>query len=65
MVTSEEGGSFYQRLGVTRVINAASWLTVLGGSVMPRAVVEAMEDASHWFVDMHELNQKAGDVATS
>ena len=29
---------------------------------MPPAVVNAMEDASRWFVDMHELNQKAGEV---
>jgi L-seryl-tRNA(Ser) seleniumtransferase len=25
-------------------------------------VVEAMEEASRWFVDLHELNQKAGEV---
>ena len=55
-------GAFYQRLGVKRVINAASWITVYGGSIMPPSVVQAMEDASHWFVDMHDLNQKAGDV---
>lgn len=56
------GGAFYRRLGVKRVINAASWITVYGGSIMPPSVVQAMEDASHWFVDMHELNQKAGHV---
>ena len=56
------GGEFYQRLGVKRIINAASWITVFGGSIMPPAVVQAMEEASHWFVDMHDLNQKAGDV---
>ncbi len=27
---------------------------------MPPAVVQTMEEASHWFVDMHELNEKAG-----
>jgi L-seryl-tRNA(Ser) seleniumtransferase len=55
-------GEFYQRLGVRRLINAASWITVYGGSIMPPAVVQAMDDASRWFVDMHELNRKAGDV---
>ena len=29
---------------------------------MPSPVVQAMEEASRWFVDMHELNRKAGDV---
>ena len=61
-MTSDRAGEFYTRLGVKRIINASSWITVLGGSIMPPAVVRAMEDASHWFVDMHELNQKAGDV---
>ena len=48
------GGNFYNRLGGKRIINAASWITVYGGSIMPPAVVQAMDDASHWFVDMHE-----------
>ncbi len=56
------GGQFYKRLGLTRVINASSWVTVLGGSIMPLAVVNAMEDASKWFVDMHELNDKTGEI---
>ena len=56
------GGNFYNRLGVKRIINAASWITVYGGSIMPTAVVQAMDDASHWFVDMHELNEKAGNI---
>ena len=55
-------GEFYQRLGVKRIINAASWITVYGGSIMPPAVVQAMDDASHWCVDMHDLNEKAGNV---
>ena len=61
-MTMAQSGEFYQRLGVKRVINGASWLTRLGGSLMPMPVVRAMEDASRWFVDMNELNQKAGDV---
>ena len=61
-MTHEDGGTFYRRLGVRRVINGGSWLTVLGGSLMPPSVVKAMEDASRWYVDMHELNGKAGEV---
>ena len=61
-MTSTVAGEFYTRLGVKRIINANSWITVLGGSIMPPAVVRAMEDASRWFVDMHELNQKTGAV---
>ena len=61
-MTSGIGGQFYERLGVKRVINAASWITVYGGSIMPPTVVQAMDDASHWFVDMHDLNQKAGNL---
>ena len=61
-MTSGQGGDFYKRLGVKRVINGASWLTRLGGSIMPPAVVESMNDASHWFVDLHDLNSKAGEV---
>lgn len=56
------GGQFYQRLGMKRVINASSWVTVLGGSIMPLAVVKAMEDASRWFIDMHELHDKTGEI---
>lgn len=55
-------GQFYRRVSVKRVINAASWITAAGGSIMPEPVLEAMEDASHWFVDMHELNRQAGKV---
>ena len=56
------GTHFYNRLGVKRVINGRSWVTVLGGSIMTEPVRQAMEEASQWFVDMHDLNRKAGDV---
>ena len=58
----QSSGAFYQRLGVKRVVNAASWRTSLGGSIMPPPVTRAMEDASRWFIDMDELNRKAGEV---
>ena len=59
---TSQTNEFYNRLDVKRIINAASWITVYGGSIMPPAVVEAMNEASRWFIDLHELNQKAGEV---
>ena len=59
---TNQSNEFYNRLGVKRIINAASWITVYGGSIMQPAVVEAMNEASRWFIDLHELNQKAGEV---
>lgn len=50
----------YERLGVRRIINADATLTRLGGSVMSREVLEAMEDAASGFVDMHELQRVVG-----
>lgn len=52
--------SFYSNLGVKPVINAATTFTVLGGSLMPEEVLEAMRDAAGSFVDMHELHVAAG-----
>lgn len=53
-------GHFYQQLGVRRVINAYGNLTPLGGSLMDPRVLEAMVDASQWFVDLNDLLRKAG-----
>jgi L-seryl-tRNA(Ser) seleniumtransferase len=50
----------YEALGVRRVINAATTLTVVGGSLMPDEVLDAMRDAAGAFVDMHELQAAAG-----
>ena len=52
----------YKKLGVRPVINAQSWVTVLGGSLMRPEVLSAMEEASTVFVDMIELNKSAGQV---
>ena len=38
--------NIYDRLGVRRVINGNSWVTVLGGSIMSPEVLKAMMDAS-------------------
>ncbi len=51
---------FYDDLGVATTINAATTLTALGGSLMPREVLDAMQDAAGSFVDMYELHLAAG-----
>lgn len=50
----------YETLGIRRVINAHNTLTAFGGSLMPPQVLAAMEQASHSFVDMHDLLRRAG-----
>ena len=52
----------YARLGVKPVINAQSWVTSLGGSLMRPEVLDAMNEAATCFVDMVELNRAAGEV---
>src|SRR6266511_2181555 len=53
--------SIYDELGIKRVINATATLTRLGGSIMPPEVIEAMQDASRWFIDLEELQCKIGE----
>lgn len=50
----------YRELGVEPIINAAGTLTVLGGSLMPPEVTDAMAAASRAFVNMRELHEAAG-----
>ena len=51
----------YRRLlGLRPFINAAGNSTTLGGSVMPKEVVEAMAAAARSFIDMTALNREAG-----
>jgi L-seryl-tRNA(Ser) seleniumtransferase len=52
--------SIYQELDIRPVINAAATLTKLGGSLMPKPVIEAMNDASGQFIDLFEFQEKAG-----
>ena len=52
----------YARLGVKPIINAGSWLTALGGSLMSPEVLRAMQEASTAFVDLHALQLAAGEV---
>lgn len=55
------GSAQFDGLGLKRVINGRSWVTILGGSRMPPEVQEAMAEASNTFVDFHELNKRAGE----
>jgi len=50
----------YERLGVRPVINGMGVVTVLGGSIMPPEVVRAMDEASKYFVQLPDLQRKAG-----
>ncbi len=54
--------SIYDKLGVRQIINAWGTLTSLGGSIMLPEVVDAMNEAAKAFVDMDELNGKAGKI---
>src|SRR5262249_27651021 len=51
----------YEALGLKHVINAAGTFTALGGSIMPPEVVAAWVAASKHFVNLVELNDKAGE----
>ena len=51
----------YERLGVKTRINAIGNGTGIGGSVMRPEVLAAMEEASHSFVRLGELLEKAGE----
>jgi L-seryl-tRNA(Ser) seleniumtransferase len=50
----------YEDLGVRPLINAADTITIYGGSRMTQPVIEAMIEAAGCFVDLNELNEKAG-----
>lgn len=51
----------YDDLGVRRLINASTTFTVVGGSLMPPDVLDAMRAAAGSFIDMHEYHEKAGE----
>jgi len=58
----ELGMSIYDRLGVSTIINGAGATTRLSGSLMPKAVVEAMTEASRHLVDIECLQAKASEI---
>jgi D-glucosaminate-6-phosphate ammonia-lyase len=50
----------YDDLGVRKYINGFATITSLGGSLMPPDVLAAMAEAARHFVDIDELQAKAG-----
>ncbi|MGH2461846.1 MAG: aminotransferase class V-fold PLP-dependent enzyme [Chloroflexota bacterium] len=50
----------YEELGVKRVINAWGPMTVIGGSRMRPEVLDAIAEAGRAFVNLDELQRKAG-----
>jgi L-seryl-tRNA(Ser) seleniumtransferase len=53
-------GAIYRRLGVEPIVNGRSTFTILGGSLMPPEVLDAMREAAECFVDLTELQEAAG-----
>jgi len=52
--------NIYDRLGVKRIINAADSYTIIGGSLMPQEVVDAMAEAARSFVAIERLHDAVG-----
>ena len=61
-MTGPEWPEVYRKLGVAPIINAQSWVTALGGSIMRPEVLRAMDEAAGAYVDMMQLNRAAGEV---
>jgi L-seryl-tRNA(Ser) seleniumtransferase len=55
------GAEVYTRIGVRPFINCTATLTINGGSMMLPEVVEAIEQASHYPVNLDELMEKVGE----
>jgi L-seryl-tRNA(Ser) seleniumtransferase len=55
------GEDYYDRLGVTKIINAAGTYTALTASIMPPPVQAAVANAARHPVRLAELQQKAGE----
>jgi uncharacterized pyridoxal phosphate-dependent enzyme len=52
----------YARVGVTRVINAAGRMTMLGGSALADEVADAMAEAGRGYVRLADLHSRAGEL---
>jgi uncharacterized pyridoxal phosphate-dependent enzyme len=55
------GDDYYDKLGVTKIINAAGTYTALTASTMPAVVQAAVSKAAKHPVRLHELQTKAGE----
>ena len=51
-----------ERLGVRRLTNACGPNSRVGGSVLCPEILEAMNEAAQFYVDMNELHDKAGRI---
>ena len=49
----------YKDLGIKPIINAQSWVTSLGGSIMKPEVIKSIEEASTVFIELEKLNDCA------
>ena len=56
-----KGPEVYTRIGVWPFINCTATYTINGGSMMLPEVVAAIEQASHYAVNLDELMEKVGD----
>ncbi len=54
--------SIYASIGVRPIINATGTFTRLGGSLMPREVIDAMNDAAREFICLDDLQYRAGNL---
>ncbi len=57
----DEGEDYYDKLGVTKIINAAGTYTILTASIMPPPVQAAVARAAKHPVRLLELQTKAGE----
>ena len=60
ILTASSVSPLYARLGVKPVINGVGVVTTLGGSIMAPEVIQAMEEASRFFIPLPELEKKVG-----
>jgi uncharacterized pyridoxal phosphate-dependent enzyme len=58
---AEEGEDYYEKLGVTKIINAAGTYTALTASIMPPSVQAAVARAAKNPVRLSELQKAAGE----
>lgn len=58
---NETGEDYYEKLGVTKIINAAGTYTILTASIMPPSVQAAVAQAAKHPVRLLELQTKAGE----
>ena len=54
--------SSYKDLGVRRVVNGQFPITRLGGSVIPKEVLDAMEESTNNWCGIWELEEKVGNA---